>query len=99
MSMKRMRSADKCAPKSCTECGAKLSKPKYGYLWPIEFRVSPTYSYDRPAANSPVKDQAWHIECKCGLVYHWTSHEVSNGCWKIRSINPLFDSKKVVVIA
>lgn len=40
-----------------------------------------------------------YVVCKCHITYVWTWHPQSNGCWKIRSDMPLFDTREVVVIA
>jgi hypothetical protein len=50
--------------------------------------------------NSPFKsEKVWFIKCECHRVYVWSFHERSNGCWIVRSIMPLFDTKEVVVVA
>lgn len=49
--------------------------------------------------EKPISGKTWFIPCKCGIWYVWSFHPHSNGCWKIRSRLPLFDSKEVVAIA
>lgn len=41
----------------------------------------------------------WQMVCTCHTQYVWSFHPISNGCWKIRSDMPLFDSKEIVEVA
>lgn len=49
--------------------------------------------------EKPVNAKVWFIPCTCGIFYEWAFHPKSNGCWKIRSRLPLWDSKEIIVIA
>jgi hypothetical protein len=64
-------------------CGRKLSKPSYKTVSEI----------------SRSTNGSWQIVCKCHLIYLWSYHPKSNGCWKIRSALPLFDTEQIVVVA
>lgn len=70
-------------PKKCT-CGLKLTKPIYDYPWKHE-------------QNAPVQEEVWHIVCNCGLRHIWSSSQKYNGVWKVRSINPLFDTQEITL--
>lgn len=93
---KPWRDALQCAPKKCP-CGKRLKKPRYGHPWigPGEFAKK----YNFPDALSPVRGEQWYINCSCARTFVWSFHKESNGCWMVRSILPLFDSKEIVVIA
>jgi len=41
----------------------------------------------------------WQIECECHLIHQWGFHEKSNGCWRITSPLPLFNSREITVVA
>lgn len=94
-----MRSGTECAPRKC-KCGAPLAKPdvrcnRYettGYRYGI--KDCPIHTYIKEDW-----DGQWQIRCKCGRDYIWSYHPVSNGCWKIRSPLPLFDTQEIIVIA
>jgi len=82
---KIMRNCHETAPKKCT-CGRTLSKPVHGTI-----PTAHTYYNSR--------DTGWYIECDCHLVHVWSWHHKSNGCWKIRSSLPLFDSREITIVA
>jgi hypothetical protein len=63
-------------------CGAKLSKPFWG-----------------PIPGTRYRDNGWQIYCEiCHTHYAWGWHPRVNGCWKIRSDLPLFDTKQIVAV-
>lgn len=95
-----MRNATECAPKTC-KCGKKLPKPVYGYPWLDETCQKLHVPFDYPHYKSPTgNDKVWFMCCShCGTIYVWSYHEKSTGCWKIRAILTLFDTKEIVVIA
>lgn len=84
-----MRGAKDCAPHKC-DCGMRLGEPEYGRS-KIDWALAKWF-------RDPFHEQ-WHIHCVCGRDYVWSWHPASNGCWKIRSPLPLFDTKETVVIA
>ena len=98
----RTENAFDCAPKKC-QCGARLGKPISDFPW-----KNPRGDWHAP--HAPIQEKVWHIACKCGLVYVWSWHETpkpydytakvreSSGCWKIRSILPIFDSEEIVSV-
>jgi hypothetical protein len=94
---KGLTSARECAPKRCT-CGAKLGRPSYGYPW-LNAKETTYFGYEWCAFDAPIKEKVWHIKCTCGLRHIWSFHQSSNGCWKVRSDLPLFDSHQILVVA
>lgn len=56
---------------------------------------------DKPIYGStvPYGEKRLHIRCSCSMLYLWSFHPASNGCWKLRHELPLFDEKRVMVIA
>jgi hypothetical protein len=92
-----MQSATECAPRKC-QCGRRLAKPTYGYPWLNQANTA-RFGFEWCLYEAPIKEKVWHIKCFCGLRHVWSWHHKSNGCWKIRSHMPLFDSQEITVIA
>ena len=90
-----MKNANECAPKTC-KCKSRLPKIVSGFPWKDEKMLR--LGIDYPHHKSPTSDsKVWYTHCnKCDTTYVWSWHPESNGCWMIRSINPLFDSKEIV---
>lgn len=100
-----MRNASDCAPKRC-RCGTKLPQPHF-HEHKLRFTrdkrgIATGCHWICERCNLSTHDKfnrVWVMNCRCGRLYVWSYHEESNGCWKIRSPLPLFDSKEIVVIA
>ena len=94
--IRKIRTAHECAPRKCRRCSCSIELPKaeHGYPWP-----SSVFKF-LPDMKAPFREKVWFIKCpQCDTTYVWSWHPVSNGCWMIRSINPLFDFKEVVTVA
>jgi len=96
-----MRSAIECAPKTC-QCGKRLAKPHY-HKRELCFEKGTRYMkrYCKHC-DEPVKerDDIWATNCPhCKRFYEWGWHDKSNGCWRITSQLPLFNTREIVVIA
>jgi hypothetical protein len=92
-----MRSASECAPKTCKVCNRRLEKPRHDFPW-IDEKLTKFFGWSWCDRNAPITEEVWHIKCRCHIVYVWSWHEKSNGCWKLRSDLPLADTKEVVVL-
>lgn len=92
-----MKGANECAPKRC-QCGRKLDKPRYGYPW-LNLANTKQFGFDWVDYQAPITRKVWHIKCQCTIVYVWSWHETSNGCWRIRHREPLLDSNEIVSVA
>jgi len=53
--------------------------------------------YGRPDGYK--SQPCWYIEKFGGEYYEWCWHPESNGCWKRRSVHPLFDTKEILAVA
>jgi hypothetical protein len=91
-----MKDAMKSAPTICIDCGKKLDKPRYGFPW-TDAKLTAKFGFDWVDKKAPIKEKVWHIHCKnCCTSYVWSYCKETNGCWKIRSFYPLWDTAEII---
>lgn len=90
------RGALDCAPARC-KCGLRLRRPMHGPCPEVKGYWCTILS---PLRKLEGGGMCWWTDCaKCHTTYVWEWHPESNGCWRIRSRDPLFDTREVIVVA